>query len=45
MNTSFTISLSDCPKVPIRYALEMNQKWFNERALGPGTLIQGIPKK
>ena len=34
-----------CPKAPIRYALEMNQKWFNERALGPGTLIQGIPKK
>ena len=33
-----------CPKAPIRFALEMNQKWFAERALGPGTLIQGLPK-
>lgn len=33
-----------CPKAPIRFALEMNQKWFTERALGPGTLIQGLPK-
>ena len=33
-----------CPKAPIRFALEMNKKWFSERALGPGTLIQGLPK-
>ena len=33
-----------CPKAPSRFALEMNQKWFAERALGPGTLIHGLPK-
>jgi hypothetical protein len=23
----------------------MNQKWFAQRAIGPGTVIQGLPKK
>ena len=34
-----------CPKAYVRFALEMNQKWFSDRALGPGTVIQGLPKK
>ncbi len=34
-----------CPKTPIRYALEMNQKWFSQRALAPGTQITGLPKR
>jgi len=34
-----------CPKAPIRYALEMNRQWFSERVIGPGSLIQGLPRK
>ena len=34
-----------CPRGPVRFALEMNQKWFAQRAIGPGTVIQGLPKK
>ena len=34
-----------CPKAAIRYALEMNKQWFLERAIAPGTTIQGLPKK
>lgn len=34
-----------CPRAPVRFALEMNQKWFAQRALGPGTLITGLPKR
>jgi uncharacterized membrane protein (UPF0127 family) len=34
-----------CPKVAIRYALEMNKQWFSERVIAPGTIIQGLPKK
>ena len=34
-----------CPRAPVRFALEMNQKWFAQRALGPGTVITGLPKK
>lgn len=34
-----------CPRSSVRYALEMNQKWFAQRALGPGAMIQGLPKK
>ena len=34
-----------CPKASIRYALEMNQKWFSERLIGPGSVIQGLPPK
>ena len=34
-----------CPKVAVRYALEMNKQWFSERVIVPGTVIQGLPKK
>jgi uncharacterized membrane protein (UPF0127 family) len=34
-----------CPRGPVRFALEMNQKWFTQRALGPGTVITGLPKR
>lgn len=33
-----------CPRAPVRFALEMNQKWFAQRALGPGSIITGLPK-
>jgi len=31
-----------CASRPVRYALEMNQGWFNKRGISPGTLIQGL---
>ena len=34
-----------CPKAPIRYALEMNKRWFSDRVIGPGSVISGLPKK
>jgi uncharacterized membrane protein (UPF0127 family) len=34
-----------CPKAPIRYALEMNRQWFSQRAIGPGSTIQGLPRQ
>jgi uncharacterized protein len=34
-----------CPHAAIRYALEMNSRWFSERAIAPGSLIQGIPRQ
>ena len=34
-----------CPKAPIRYALEMNRQWFSQRAIGPSSVIQGLPRK
>jgi len=34
-----------CPKVAIRYALEMNKQWFSERVIAPGSVISGLPKK
>jgi uncharacterized membrane protein (UPF0127 family) len=34
-----------CPKAPVRYALEMNRQWFSQRAIGPGSTIQGLPRK
>ena len=33
-----------CPLKPIRFALEMNKGWFSDRKLGPGSLIEGLPK-
>ena len=33
-----------CPKAAVRYALEMNQRWFSDRVIGPGSIIQGLPK-
>ena len=34
-----------CPKAPVRYALEMNRQWFSQRAIGPGGVIQGLPRQ
>jgi uncharacterized membrane protein (UPF0127 family) len=34
-----------CPLANIRYALEMNQQWFAQRVITPGSIIQGLPKK
>ena len=34
-----------CPKAPVRFALEMNRQWFSQRAIGPGSQIQGLPRK
>ena len=34
-----------CPKVAVRYALEMNKQWFSERVLVPGTVVTGLPKR
>ena len=36
---------SHCPKAPVRYTLEMNQRWFSDRVIGPGSVISGLPKK
>lgn len=33
-----------CPLRAIRYALEMNKAWFSQRKLGPGSLIEGLPR-
>ncbi len=33
-----------CAMRPVRYALEMNQRWFNKRGIGPGAHIDGIPQ-
>jgi hypothetical protein len=34
-----------CPKAAVRYALEMNARWFAERTLTPGSVITGLPKR
>lgn len=33
---------SHCALRPVRYALEMNQGWFKQRGISPGTLVQGM---
>jgi uncharacterized membrane protein (UPF0127 family) len=33
-----------CAKKPARYALEMNQGWFAQRGIKPGTRLVGIDK-
>lgn len=35
---------SHCAKKPIRYALEMNQGWFRQKNLKPGSMIEGLPR-
>lgn len=35
---------SHCAKKLIRYALEMNQGWFKQKNIKPGTTVQGLPK-
>lgn len=34
---------SHCSKKPVRFALEMNQGWFDKRGIKPGTKIAGAP--
>lgn len=34
---------SHCAAKPVRYALEMNQGWFEKRGLKPGFKLRGIP--
>ena len=36
---------SHCARAPVRYALEMQQGWFMQRGLKPGTTIGGIVAK
>ena len=33
-----------CASRPVRYALEMNQGWFNKRGIVAGTPIQGLER-
>jgi len=35
---------SHCAKKPVSYALEMNQGWFKQKNIKPGTKIDGLPK-
>jgi uncharacterized membrane protein (UPF0127 family) len=34
---------SHCSRLPVRYALEMEQGWFAQRGLGPGASLRGLP--
>ena len=34
---------SNCSVKPVRYALEMNQGWFDKRGIKPGFRLRGIP--
>lgn len=34
---------SHCPAEPVRYALEVNQGWFDKRNVQPSTRIRGLP--
>ncbi|MES2068919.1 MAG: DUF192 domain-containing protein [Pseudomonadota bacterium] len=36
---------SHCAKKAIRYALEMNQGWFKQKNIKPGSKIEGFPLK
>lgn len=36
---------SHCGKKLVRYALEMNQGWFKQKNIKPGTTIEGLPRK
>lgn len=35
---------SHCAALPVRYALEMNQGWFQKRNIKPGQRVQGLPQ-
>jgi len=35
---------SHCAKKPIFYALEMNRGWFRQKHIGPGAVIDGLPR-
>ncbi|MCH8553016.1 MAG: DUF192 domain-containing protein [Natronospirillum sp.] len=32
-----------CSDLPVRFALEVNQGWFEQRSLGVGDRVQGLP--
>lgn len=34
---------SHCPVAPMQYALEVNQGWFQERGIRPGSRVQNLP--
>ena len=34
---------SHCALKPVRYALEMNQGWFKQKNIKPGSTIKGLP--
>jgi uncharacterized membrane protein (UPF0127 family) len=34
---------SHCSKKPVRYALEMNEGWFKQKNIKPGSSIEGLP--
>jgi uncharacterized membrane protein (UPF0127 family) len=36
---------SHCARTPVRYALEMQEGWFAQRGLKPGSVIGGIAAK
>jgi hypothetical protein len=35
---------SHCGEKPVKYALEMNQGWFRQKNIKPGTVIDGLPR-
>jgi uncharacterized protein len=35
---------SHCARKPARYALEMNQGWFRQKNVKPGTALAGLPQ-
>ena len=35
---------SHCGAKPVKYALEMNQGWFRQKNIKPGTLVDGLPR-
>ncbi len=35
---------SHCGKRQVRYALEMNQGWFKQKNIKPGSTIEGLPR-
>ncbi len=35
---------SHCSKRPVLYALEMNEGWFKQKNIKPGSVIGGLPK-
>ncbi|TCS38646.1 hypothetical protein EDC30_102386 [Paucimonas lemoignei] len=35
---------SHCGEKPVKYALEMNQGWFKQKNIKPGTVVEGLPR-
>jgi hypothetical protein len=34
-----------CAARPVRYALEMNSRWFSRKGFGPGLIVTGLEKE